>query len=67
MHCPKCSTKTGSKGLVEPNIAFTTDGKVKEIRCVNCGWRPRSIGVTHLNIRRQRKWVFKKPHELKVA
>jgi RNase P subunit RPR2 len=62
MSCPKC------KGLVVPGRGYTKDGPYLEIYCLNCGWRPRKLkSITHPNIRRQRKWVFKKPHELKAA
>jgi C4-type Zn-finger protein len=67
MSCPKCSTEE-SQGFIEPNIVFTTDGAIREIRCVNCGWRPRDTRpIASINKRKQRKWTFKKPLELKAA
>lgn len=67
MYCPKCSNAT-SKGFVEPNIVFTNEGKTHEIRCLSCGWRPKELNPIGLNHhKRQRKWIFKKPHELKAA
>lgn len=66
MKCPKCTTEQSS-GLVKMNIIYTSEGAVKEQRCLNCGWRPTELCVTNINSRRKRKWIFKQPHELKSA
>lgn len=66
MICPKCSTEQ-SRGLVKMNIVYTSEGSVKEKRCLNCGWRPTEIGAININSRKKRKRIFKQPHELKAA
>ena len=70
MECPKCSTEI-SKGRVVKTVDYTTDGAVKTLKCLNCGWRPedRILGIGKANalMKPRKKRETRKSQVLKAA
>ena len=70
MECPKCSTET-SKGWVVKTVDYTTDGAVKTVKCLNCGWRPEDrilgIGKGNALVKQRKKRETPAPRVLKAA